>query len=755
MKVSYEILKKFVTPPKGVSADSLANTLTMHTVEVEEILDFKKRLQGALVGLVEEVKNHPGADKLKLATVDIGKKSLEVVCGGVNLKEGMKVAFASIGTQVRWHGEADWAPLEKATIRGVVSEGMACAAEELGLYDPQAIEHGIMDLSDLDAKPGTPLAEALGLDDVIIEIDNKSITHRPDLWGHLGLARELAAVWHQPFNLPVIKSLQSRGHTKLQIKIKNSEYCRRYLGLIVSGVKVTSSPDWLQKKLLMLGMRPINNIVDVTNYVMLELGQPLHAFDLAKLEGAEITVRLANKGESIVTLDGETRKLDIDTLVIADNKQAQAVAGVMGGKSSEVGEQTESIIIESANFDPVSIRQTSLRLGLRTEASARFEKSLDPELSELAIRRAVELLKEVIPECSVVSELVDVYPNKPEVININLNIAWLKKRLGCELGIDEVQHILESLGFKVTGAGQELKVTVPSWRATRDITIPEDLIEEVARIYGYAKIPLSLPAFSIAPPIKEPEQDFRWQIRDLLVSTGWTETLSYSFVGSKAGGKLELVNPVDKTKQFLRPNLLTSFAEQFAAAKRASSASIKMFELGRVFQEKDSPYPASAKGNNKLPNQPWHLILAAYDKNHNSFRVLKGVIELIESKTGVELKPEYQELSGGVTAEIEIEGLFNQGHIEFKSLPKYPKVERDVSIIMPRGVKWSEIESVVKKGSALIDKINVFDVYEAKNSIAFTIVFRDQNRTLKSDEVDEVMNKMTKILQDKFNVTFR
>lgn len=755
MKVSYEILKKFVTPPKSVSADSLANTLTMHTVEVEEVIDFKKQLNGAVIGLVKEVKDHPGADKLKLATVDIGKKSLEVVCGGVNLREGMKVAFAQVGTQVRWHGEAEWAPLAKATIRGVVSEGMVCAAEELGLFDPQSVSHGIMDLSHIEAKPGIPLSEALVLDDLIIEIDNKSITHRPDLWGHLGMARELAAIWRQPFNFPTIKSLQSSGHTKLQIKIKNSEYCRRYLGLIVSGIKVAPSPLWLQQKLLSLGMRPINNIVDATNYVMLELGQPLHAFDLGKLESAEIVVRLANKGESIVTLDREERKLDTHTLVIADTKQALAIAGIMGGEASEVNERTESIIIESANFDPVSIRQTSLRLGLRTEASARFEKSLDPELAELAIRRTVELLQEIVPDCQVVSELVDVYPHKIETININLNTTWLNKRLGCDIQTDEVRQILESLGFRVTIFGQDLKVVVPSWRAARDITIPEDLIEEVARIYGYDRIPLSLPAFSIAPPPRESEQDFRWQLRELLISAGWTETLSYSFVSRTDGGKLELTNPVDKTKNFLRPNLISSFSEQFVAARRASSESIKMFELGRVFQEENGPYASSPKGNNKLPNQPWHLILAVFDKNNNSFRILKGMIEVIQSKTGVLFQPQYQELAGGVIAEMEIDGLFNQNRTEFKSLPKYPKVERDVSMILPPGTKWAEVEAAVKKSSNLIEYMNVFDVYEEKGSIAFNIVFRDSTRTLKSEEVDEAMFMIINLLKTKFNATIR
>jgi phenylalanyl-tRNA synthetase beta chain len=755
MKISYDILKQFVTPPDYVGAKELAQTLTMHTVEVEEVVDWAERLKGAVVGLVTTVKDHPKADKLKLATVDIGKKSLDVVCGGVNLRQGMKVAFAQVGTRVRWHGEAEWAPLQTATIRGVVSEGMACAAEELAIQDENAVEHGIMDLSHLQAKPGTPLAEALGLNDIILDIDNKSITHRPDLWGHLGLARELSAIWRLPLKTIKPASIQSQPEVTLKVTIAEPELCRRYLGVVISGISVGPSPAWLKTKLRMLGLRPINNIVDATNYVMLELGQPLHAFDFEKLASPEIIVRKAKPREKILTLDGEVRQLANDMLVIADSNQAQAIAGVMGGESSEVSEGTKSIVLESATFDPISIRQTASKLGLRSEASARFEKGLDPSMAELALRRVVEIILDLCPSARVASQVADAYVRPCAQTSVTLSLAWLYKRLGTVVAESEVVGILERLGFKVNARGDELEVGVPSWRATRDITLPEDLSEEIARIYGYDKIPLAMPKFAIMPPPRDEAQVMRWGIRDVLVGAGFVETLSYSFVGQEANGGLRLINPVDMTKQYLRPTLLSSFAEQFEAARKAGGATLRMFELGRVFENTAGIFSMAGKDKTKLPNQPWHLLLAVYEKSGHNFRILKGVIELIEKELGVKFEPQYNVLFGGVVAEMNLDNLQPVMTREFKPLPKYPAITRDVSMIVPTGTVWAEVAAAINKVSPLLESLEVFDVYETKGSIAFKLNFRDPTRTLKSDEVDEIMRDIIRLLQDKFKAIIR
>lgn len=756
MKVSLDLLKKFVAPPKGVAVRQLAETLTMHTVEVEAYVDQSEKFSGVVVGVVKNIRPHPDANKLKLATVDAGKESFEVVCGGVNLKDGQKVVLAKVGAKVRWHGEDKWTELKPAKIRGVESNGMICAAEELELTDLQAIPHGIMDLSHLKAKAGTPLAEALGLSDIILDVDNKSLTHRPDLWGHLGIARELAAIWQIPLHEPAPPPVPERKEIGFKVTVKAPELVRRYMGVVLGGIKVGPSPEWLQRALTAVGARSINNVVDVTNYVMYELGQPLHAFDLAKMTGSEIVVRTAKRDERLTTLDGAERELASSTLVIADTKQALAVAGVMGGVNSEVSNATATLVLESANFDAVSIRQTSASLGLRTEASVRFEKALDPELAAIGLKRAVELLLEIMPTAHVMSAVEDIYVRPLEIKPIELSVDWLHARLGMELSALKVQSILASLGFKLKSRGDKLVVMPPSWRATRDITIPEDLLEEVARIHGYDKVPPVLPKFEITPPPKDEAQDLRWKIRDLLVGAGWTETYSYSFVSKHAQGEVEIDNPVDQTKRWLRPRLLASLEEQFESARRAGRGTVKLFELGRVFRKTEGVFGVGAKGGSTLPSQPWHLALAAYEPDGTGLRALKGVFKLIEQELNLaSLRHELQGDSGAYMAEVELDELSPAPVREYQSLPKYPSITRDVSMVVPTGVTWESIASAVTKLSQLIKSVEVIDVYEAKRSIAYRITFRSAERTLTSQEVEAEMAKLTKLLKDKFNATIR
>lgn len=766
MKVSYDILKKFVTPPEDYAGKDLAHLLTMSTVEVEDYADMAEALEQVVVGVVEAVKPHPNADKLKLAVINVGSQKFEVVCGGVNLREGMKVAFAHVGARVRWHGQGDWVRLTKATIRGVDSNGMACAAEELGLDDPKAVAHGIMDLSYLKAVPGTPLAEALGQSDIILDIDNKSITHRPDLWGHLGLARELAALWSTKLHEPKAPALKPEIDVPLMVTVQAPAKVVRYMAVAVGGLKVESSPLWLQQTLQKLGVRPINNIVDVTNYVMLELGQPLHAFDLDRLASPDIVIRQAKPGEKFTTLDGVERTLNGSMLLIADRTHAQAIAGVMGGQRSEVSATIKNIVLESATFEAINIRTTAAALALRTEASARFEKALDPNLAELGLRRAVALLVELCPGAKVTSPVVDVYNDPPGPKPIALSLPWLTERMGLELDAKTVTDILERLGFKVKAKGQELAVTPPSWRATRDITIPEDLVEEVARIYGYNKIPLVLPAFAVTPPTVDVAQQLRWKIRDLLVGAGWTETLSYSFAGNRQAAEfgyeakdcLELVNPVDQAKRYLRPSVAATFYEQFEAGRRANEGkSLKLFELGRVFSVKTGKWSSGGLVGSKLPHQPWHLALGAFQPSGDARRVVKGVLDLLEQMVGVKLQMVCQKIvAAGIVTEIELEDVQASHQArEFKPIPKYPSVERDLSIIFPPGVTWAAIAKHVRSTSPLIESIEVFDVYAEKGSIAFHLTFRSEERTLKSAEVDEVMAKVTSTLRDKFGITVR
>jgi len=672
MQVSYNILKNFVKPPRDYSARELADILTMSTVEVDDYHNQAETLQGVVVGLVTEVKPHPQADKLKLAVVDIGDKSIEVVCGGVNLREGMKVSLAQVGTRVKWHGQGDWVTLEKATIRGIESSGMICAAEELGLPDPEAVEHGIMDLSHLKVKVGTPLAEALKLDDIILDIDNKSITHRPDLWGHLGVARELSAIWNTKFKSPKIPEIKSDIDVPLMVTVKKSAQVTRYMAVALGNMKVAPSPAWLQQALNNLGMRPINNIVDITNYVMLELGQPLHAFDLDKLSEPEIVVRQAEGGENFVTLDGVGHKLDESMLLIADTKEAQAIAGVMGGQTSEVGDNTTNIVLESATFDPINIRATAAKLGLRTEASARFEKSLDPVLAEMALKRAVELFIELIPGARVVSPVVDVFSGNKEIPSIKLKLPWLYARLGTEIPKKEVKDILERLGFEVKAHKEEFEVTPPSWRATRDISIPEDLVEEIARIYGYGRIPLSLPKLTLTQPAKDDEQTRRWDIRDFLTTHGFAETLTYSFVGQRVLSEVsqavysalnlsceslfELENPVNQAESQLRPALVPRVVSQVIInALHLPHQPVQLFELGRVFTPKASTW-ATGRNQAMLPAQPWHLVVAVRLPGNDwaeTYQRLRGALESLVDTLGFKIIVEPMNQN---TAKILIDG---------------------------------------------------------------------------------------------------
>ncbi|HCU47654.1 TPA: phenylalanine--tRNA ligase subunit beta, partial [Patescibacteria group bacterium] len=456
MYLSYKTLQELIAKSKRVSPRELAELLTMSVMEVESVKSEAEKFDNMVVGLVTEVSGHPNADKLKLAKVDIGSKKVEIVCGGVNLVEGMKVAMALPGAMVRWHGEGEFAPLESAPIRGVKSNGMACAAAELGLSDSHALEYGIMDLSYLKAKPGVPLADALGKDDLVIEVDNKSITHRPDLWGHLGVARELAALWGTELKMPDLADLEI-GNKGLKVAIKNSDLCSRYLSVVLSGIKIGPSPDWLKNKVEALGMRSINNIIDAANYVMLEIGQPLHTFDLQKLASPEIIVRQAKSGETIKTLDGVVRKLSSDMLVIADAKGPIALAGVMGGQSSEVSSDTTSLIVESATFDAINIRQTAMNFGLRSEASARFEKALDPNMAEIGIKRFVAVMQEINKSIKVESDLIDAYPKSPKAVVIEVSASWINERLGTQIKGSEIKSILESLGFNVIARSEATK----------------------------------------------------------------------------------------------------------------------------------------------------------------------------------------------------------------------------------------------------------------------------------------------------------
>jgi len=477
MLVSYNWLKKHVNINDNFSAEEVAAKLKSSTVEVEKVAYQGKNLESVVVGKVVTADKHPNADKLKVCQVDVGGENLPIVCGGSNVSMGMLVAVAKVGAKVQWHGEGELAELVPTKIRGVESRGMICASTEVGLGQmfPLKEEKEILDLSHFNFVVGTPLAEALKLDDYIFEIDNKSLSHRPDLWGHYGLAREVATIFNRDLNEYQTKEIKDNKEIKLEVKVEDEELCPRYMAVAVGGIKIGESPAWLKQQLLAVGLRPINNIVDITNYLMLDLGQPMHAFDATKINGHKIIVRRAKEGEEFVALDESRHKLTSEVLVIADAKGPVALAGVMGGLESGVTGETQTVIFESANFNSTSIRKTSTRLGLRTDSAIRFEKSLDPNLAALALRRAVELTLELCPEAKVVSKVVDKKHFTLPIGPIEIALETFQQKLGVKLEEKEIIRILSKLGFEIKQKKTSLSVKIPTWRATKDISLAEDL----------------------------------------------------------------------------------------------------------------------------------------------------------------------------------------------------------------------------------------------------------------------------------------
>src|SRR3989339_1363235 len=812
MQLSLNWLKDFVSIPKDITPEKLGELLTLHTVEVESIKKLGENLDNVVVGKILKLEPHPNADRLKLATVDIGKEKLKVVCGGSNLYEGMLVAFAKVGAKIKWlarpgksggQGQEELVELQVAEIRGVKSTGMICAGGEIGLSDlfPSEGDKEVIDLRG-NYKVGQNLAEALGLDDVIYEIDNKSITNRPDLWGHYGMARDLAAVLPSPLTpLPFqpLGRLRRRGETKLQVKVDDKKLCPRYMAVAVGNIEIKPSPVWMQKRLIACGMRPINNIVDITNYVMLELGQPTHAFDAQKL-GGTIIVRRAKEGEKITTLDKQERKLSEEMLAIADKNEPIAVAGVMGGGNSEIDENTKSIVIESANFEPVSIRQTSQKLGLRSEASMRFEKSLDPNLCELALRRIVSLIKESCSQAEIISNLADIKNFKLNNKPIKLNLEWLNKKIGVEMLKVKVVKILQDLGFAVSG-GKVLNVKVPTWRATKDISIPEDLAEEVARIYGYDNIKLTMPLITMQASEVNIEREFINKIKDILSGgAGMTEVYNYSFVNEaqlekldiKAGQHIKLANPLTQEHTLLRHSLIPNLLQNVIANQRNFSE-IKIYEIGRVFLPQAGEFAKGGGNKEKLPLQPFKLGLI-YASDSSALFSLKEILENLSESLNIsfDFKSQAQKgadiYSGGkligcldnfdeklavkngvktklALAELDLQIMLaaaqGAGIKKYTAKNKFPYVRRDMAFVVSEKIVYNDFRQALLAASSLIKEVELFDVYQGeklgvgKKSWAFTLEFGSTEKTLTGADADEAQREIAKQMEKKFGAKLR
>lgn len=784
MKLSLSWLRDYVNIPDDLTPKQIADLLTLHTAEVETVENQGTAFTNMVIGKITEIKKHPNADKLRIVMTDIGHGSpVQIVCGGGNLKEGMLVAVALPGAFVKWHGEGEFVKLEQAKIRGEESFGMICAGEEIGLRKSKTGE--ISDMTRTKAIPGTSLAKALGLNDTIIEIDNKSLTHRPDLWGHYGIARELAALTGAKLKKIPLKTtaeIVNVSHEKLKVEVRNKDLCPRYMAIKISGVKIEKSPKWLVQKLA--GHSTYNNIVDITNFVSFELGQPMHAFDSRLIEGG-IVVRTAQAGEKIKTLDSEERTLSPANLLICDEKKPLAIAGIMGGENSGIKDDTTEITFEAANFDPISVRKTSVALGLRTEAVQRFEKSLDPNLAETAIKRAIDLTLKICKGSSLASPIIDIKNFDSNQIAIETSSAKITNKIGAEIAEKDIIKILKSLEFKVKKSGKKLIIAVPSWRAARDINNENDIIEEIARIFGYANIPSVLPELPVKLPQENLERFLKHKSRDILsLGLGLSEIYNYSFYSQEDIRKcalnekehLKLKNFLSSDQTCMRASLMPEMLKALRESLKYNS-NPKIYEIGRTYKEIGEYMPLEEK---------WITGLIAAGKK--SFLKAKGCAETFLDKFGshdFEIKSyetphplAHPAKSATITAkgqkigfiyEIHPEVLKNYGIKEttsafelnftklvslglrqhkYSPLPKFPSMQFDISVVLPEKITAEEAKKTIKQsGENLIKNLDLFDIYrgeelkENEKALTFRVTLQANDRTLTDAEMAEIQKK--------------
>lgn len=781
--LSYNWLKEYIDPK--LSPKELARLLSLHSMSVERILPEVELLSDKVVlGEIKAIKPHPDADRLQIAQVYDGKEQFQVVCGAPNIKLGMKILFTKPGAMVRWHGEGEPVLLEPAKIRGVDSFGMITDDSEVGLSD-SLNEKGVTDYSYLKAKVGTPMAKALGLDDVIFDIE--ITTNRIDAGCVMGMAREIAALTGKPKNEGKIAKLKKTASLPLTIKIEDKDKCLGFNGVVLDGVKVEPSPEWMQRRLRSAGLTPINNVVDVTNYVMHEMGHPLHAFDYDKVEGGSLIVRSAKRGEKLVTLDEKDEELMPDMVVVADKKQALALGGVMGGASSMITEGTIRVLLEGASWNREVIRKTAMKLDKFSDASSYFSKGVSPQLASEALLRAVELLLE-ITDAKVASQHVSVGYKAYKPKSVSMSLSRAEELIGAKLKASEVKKQLNALGFNVHAGGDRFKCSVPHWRQY-DVAIEEDLIEETARLFGYQNIPSRLPSGQMPVPEFNLQLDGELDLKQYLKSAGLTEVYTYSMVSEELhaiGGRqikeaMRLLNPLDEEHVVMRTSLLPSLVE-VASQNQGLFKEQRLFEIANIYEPQKV---------DELPDEiPMFSALITSGNLERDFRELKGILEQIFRQHGLEdeviFSPEsskglvnkqasYDVMLGdqwvatlgvlnhmvarkiglkqkAVVAILDTRKLFalSQSSLSYAPIPKFPAVSLDLSISVVEETPWAQVErEVIKAAGPLLRSVELFDIYRKDNqkSFAFRLEYRDDERTLEMKEVEELQKAVVDALQ--------
>ncbi len=790
---------KAYVPELECSDQEYMDAMTLSGTKCEGYERLDADLDKIVVGQIEKIERHPDADKLVICQVNIGTETIQIVTGAPNVEEGQKVPVVLDGGRVAGGHDGSRTPggikIKKGKLRGIESCGMMCSIEELGSsrdYYPKAPENGIYVFDD-DVEVGADAVEVLGLHDTVFEYEITS--NRVDCYSVMGIAREAAATFKKPFVAPKTAPVGKDGDVNdyISVEIKDRDLCKRYCAKVVKNVKIAPSPEWMQRRLAKMGIRPINNLVDITNYVMEEFGQPMHAYDLSTIAGNKIVVRRANAGETFETLDGQERKLDSEMLMICDGEKPVGLAGIMGGENSKINDDVKDMLFEAACFDGTNIRLSSKRVGLRTDASGKFEKGLDPNNAEDAINRACELIEE-LGAGEVVAGMVDVYPEKKEEHTIKFDPDYVNKLIGFNLTEEQMVSYFPALELKYDAATKT--ITVPTFR--QDLIGMCDIAEEVARFYGYANIPTALPSGEATAGKLSYKLRIDEIARRVALYCGFSQGMSYSFESPKVYDKLLLPmdsdmrksivisNPLGEDFSVMRTSSLGGMLTSLATNYNRRNKDVRLFEMGNIYLPKALPLT-------ELPDERMQFTLGFY--GDGDFFTMKGVVEEFLEQVGMKDRVHYDADAGksflhpGRQANIVYDGnvigylgevhptvcenydMKTRAYIavidmpyvyemssfdkKYEGIAKFPAVTRDISMVVPKNILVGQIEEVIEKsGGKNLESYSLFDIYEGDQieegfkSVAYSIVFRAKDRTLEENDVSSAMKKILKGLEE-------
>ena len=799
MNTSLSWIKAYV-PDLDVTAQEYTDAMTLSGTKVEGYEKLDADLDKIVIGQIEKIEKHPDADKLIICQVNVGTETVQIVTGAPNVKEGDKVPVVLDGGRVAGGHEpgqrvAGGIKIKKGKLRGVESCGMMCSIEELGsdrnMY-PEAPEYGIYIFGD-DAVVGESAIKALGLDDVVFEYEITS--NRVDCFSVVGIAREAAATFGKEFHPPVVTPTGNDEDVNdyIKVRVENTDLCPRYCARVVKNIKIGPSPKWMQRRLASVGIRPINNLVDITNYVMEEYGQPMHAYDLDTIAGHQIVVRNAEKGEKFVTLDGQEREMDDSVLMICDGEKAVGIAGIMGGENSMITDHVQTMLFEAACFDGTNIRKSSKKVGLRTDASGKFEKGLDPNNAQAAIDRACQLVEEM-GAGEVVGGMVDVYGKKKEPVRVPFDADAINALLGTDIPEADMLGYFEKIGLEYDADAKE--VIAPTFR--HDLFRLADLAEEVARFYGYDNIPTTLPSCEATTGKLSFKNRVEDVAKDIAEFCGFSQGMTYSFESPKVFDKLLLdeddvlrqaipiMNPLGEDYSIMRTISLNGMLTSLATNYNRRNKNVRLYEMGNIYLPKSLPLT-------ELPDERMQFTLGMYGEG--DFFSMKGIVEEFFEKVGLHKKETYDPNAGknflhpgrqaniiyegrvvGYLGEVHPQVADNYGIGErayvavidmpeivelatfdrkYEGIAKYPAVSRDISMVVPKEILVGQIEEVIeKKGGAYLESYKLFDLYEGAQikpgfkSVAYSITFRAKDRTLEEADVSAAMKKILKALEE-------